>query len=88
MNIKTVYEIRNNILNYMKNELSKIEGSYNFDIASAIAQELGTSYTPYRKIYRKNYSLGHVQKNLIFLTILLVMVLLDYKIQKQRVQLQ
>lgn len=45
MNIKTAYMIRNNILNYMKNELSKIEGSYNFDIASAVAQELGTTYT-------------------------------------------
>ena len=28
----------------MKNTLSKIEGSYNFDIASAVAQELGTTY--------------------------------------------
>lgn len=45
MNIKTAYIIRNNILNYMKNTLSKIEGSYNFDIASAVAQELGTTYT-------------------------------------------
>ena len=44
MDIKTAYKVRNNILNYMKNELSKIEGSYNFDIASAVAQELETSY--------------------------------------------
>lgn len=44
MNIKEIYEIRNNILNYMKNNLSKMEGSYNFDIASAVAQELGTTY--------------------------------------------
>lgn len=44
MNIKTAYEVRNNILNYMKNNLSKIEGSYNFDIASAVAEELGNSY--------------------------------------------
>lgn len=44
MDIKTAYLIRNNILNYMKNNLSKIEGSYNFDIASAVANELGESY--------------------------------------------
>ena len=44
MDIKTIYTIRNNILNYMKNELSKIEGSYNFDIASAVAQELQNFY--------------------------------------------
>ncbi len=44
MLFKNAYEIRNNILNFMKNNLSKIEGSYNFDIASAVAQELETSY--------------------------------------------
>ena len=41
MEFKKAYEIRNNILNFMENNLSKIEGSYNFDIASAVAQELG-----------------------------------------------
>lgn len=41
MEFRKAYEIRNNILNYMANTLSKIEGSYNFDIASAVAEELG-----------------------------------------------
>lgn len=45
MQFKNAYEIRNSILNYMKNNLSKIEGSYNFDIASAVAQEIETIYT-------------------------------------------
>ncbi|MGL5745813.1 MAG: baseplate J/gp47 family protein [Cetobacterium sp.] len=44
MSYKNVYEIRNSILNYMKNTLSKQEGSYNFDIASSIAEELETEY--------------------------------------------
>ena len=45
MQFKNAYEIRNSILNYMTNNLSKIEGSYNFDIASAVAQEIETIYT-------------------------------------------
>lgn len=43
MQFKKAYEIRNSILNYMKNNLSKIEGSYNFDIASAVAEEMGNN---------------------------------------------
>ena len=43
MNFKKYYEVRNDILNNMTNNLSKIEGSYNFDIASAVARELGNS---------------------------------------------
>lgn len=45
MQFKNAYEIRNSILNYMKNNLSKIEGSYNFDIASAVSQETSVIYT-------------------------------------------
>lgn len=41
---KEYYEIRNNILNYMTNNLSKIEGSYNYDVATAVSKELATSY--------------------------------------------
>lgn len=41
MEFKKAYEIRNAILNFMKNNLSKIEGSYNFDIASAVSEEMG-----------------------------------------------
>lgn len=37
---KQAYEIRNNILNNMRNTLIKHEGSYNFDIASAVAKEM------------------------------------------------
>lgn len=41
---KPHFEIRNNILEYMKNSLSKIEGSYNYDIASAVSFEMEQSY--------------------------------------------
>ena len=41
---KQYYTIRNNILNYMTNNLSKIEGSYNYDVATAVSKELETSY--------------------------------------------
>lgn len=37
MDIKNKVEIRNDFLNALTNQLSKIEGSYNFDIASAAA---------------------------------------------------
>lgn len=42
--LKKVEEIRNSILNNMQNQLSKIEGSYNFDIASAEAEEIKGIY--------------------------------------------
>ncbi|MGL5050916.1 MAG: baseplate J/gp47 family protein [Fusobacteriaceae bacterium] len=42
--LKQAYEIRNNILNEMKNTLLKNEGSYNFDIASAVAKEMSEIY--------------------------------------------
>lgn len=41
---KQAYEIRNNILNNMNNVLMKNEGSYNFDIASAVAKEMESNY--------------------------------------------
>lgn len=41
---KPHFEIRNNILNYMENNLSKGEGSYNFDIASAVSFEISDAY--------------------------------------------
>lgn len=41
---KEYYEIRNEILNYMTNNLSKIEGSYNYDVATAVAKEISTGY--------------------------------------------
>lgn len=53
MQFKNAYEIRNSILNYMTNNLSKIEGSYNFDIASAVAQELGTTYVDIADLERE-----------------------------------
>lgn len=53
MQFKSAYEIRNSILNYMKNNLSKIEGSYNFDIASAVAQEIETIYTDVKDLEKE-----------------------------------
>ncbi|MGL4569309.1 MAG: baseplate J/gp47 family protein [Fusobacteriaceae bacterium] len=44
MTVKQFYEIKNNILNNMGNSLSKIEGSYNYDIASAMAIEFDILY--------------------------------------------
>lgn len=44
MAFKEAYEIRNSILDYMKNDLTKQEGSYCFDVASAISEELQTEY--------------------------------------------
>lgn len=41
---KKTSEIRNSILSNMKNLLSKVEGSYNFDIASAEAEEIKGIY--------------------------------------------
>lgn len=41
---KPHFEIRNNILQYMKNNLSKGEGSYNFDVASAVSFEIEQAY--------------------------------------------
>lgn len=38
------YTIRNNILNNMQNPLLKVEGSYNFDVSSAVAQEIEQGY--------------------------------------------
>lgn len=37
----------------MKNNLSKIEGSYNFDIASAVAQEIETIYTDVKDLEKE-----------------------------------
>lgn len=44
MTTKQFFEIKNNILNNMKNSLSKIEGSYNYDIASAVSIEFAILY--------------------------------------------
>lgn len=44
MDFKTLVEIRNNILGNMQNPLSKIEGTYDYDIAAATALEIKDLY--------------------------------------------
>ena len=44
MDFKTLIEIRNNILGNMKNPLSKIEGTYDYDIAAATSLEIKDLY--------------------------------------------
>lgn len=42
--VREEYEIKNSILGAMENELSKIEGSYNYDTAAATAVEINQLY--------------------------------------------
>lgn len=44
MDFKTLIEIRNNILGNMQNPLSKIEGTYDYDIAAATSLEIKDLY--------------------------------------------
>lgn len=44
MDIKNKVEIRNDFLNALTNQLSKIEGTYNFDVASAVGISLEKLY--------------------------------------------
>ncbi|MGL4402417.1 MAG: baseplate J/gp47 family protein [Fusobacteriaceae bacterium] len=53
MTIKEFYEIKNNLLNNMENSLSKIEGSYNYDIASAVAIEFDILYKELEKLEKQ-----------------------------------
>ena len=44
LDFKTLIGIRNNILGNMQNPLSKIEGTYDYDIAAATALEIKDLY--------------------------------------------
>ncbi|MGL5050469.1 MAG: baseplate J/gp47 family protein, partial [Fusobacteriaceae bacterium] len=51
--VKEEYEIKNEILQSMKNELSKIEGTYNYDIASATALEINNLYKEVEELHKQ-----------------------------------